>query len=298
MTVRNDVMLERPSVREKTREGRVRLFGLGAAHVVLIAFGLLMIAPLVWLVSSSLKPAGETFLWPPTLLPSYPKWANYDDLFGKTFYLLWMRNSTVVSGLTILGSVLSSTLVGYSFARLRFPGREELFILCLSTMMLPTIVTLIPSFVMFRHLGWIDTFAPLIVPAWFGSPFFIFLSRQFFRTIPYEYDEAARVDGAGSFRIWWQVLMPMARPVVGTIIIFAFIGSWNDFLHPLIYLLQEQNLTLAVGLRSLQSLYARGGGITYIFTGSFLMTLPVLLIFFLAQRYFLQGIALTGLGGR
>ena len=298
MTVRNDVMLEGASVRRKTHEGRVRLFGLGVAHVVLIVFGLLMIAPLVWLVLSSLKPAGEIFLWPPTVFPSYPRWANYDELFGKTVYLMWMRNSTVVSGLTILGSVLSSTLVGYSFARLRFPGREQLFILCLSTMMLPTIVTLIPSFVMFRYLGWIDTFAPLIVPNWFGTPFFIFLSRQFFRTIPYEYDEAARVDGAGSLRIWWQVLMPMARPVVGTIIIFAFIWSWNDFLHPLIYLLQEQNLTLAVGLRSLQNLYARGGGITFIFTGSFLMTLPVLLIFFLAQRYFLQGIALTGLGGR
>ena len=298
MTVRNDVMLERPVVRATTREGRIRLFGLGAAHVALIVFGLLMIAPLAWLFSSSLKPAGETFLWPPTLFPSYPKWANYGDLFEKTVYVLWMRNSIVISGLTILGSVLSSTLVGYSFARLRFPGRDQIFLVCLSTMMLPTIVTLIPSFIMFRYLGWIDSFAPLIVPAWFGSPFFIFLARQFFRTIPYEYDEAARVDGAGSFRIWWQVLMPMARPVVGTIIIFAFIWSWNDFLHPLIYLLQEQNLTLAVGLRSLQSLYARGGGITYIFTGSFLMTLPVLLVFFFAQRYFLQGIALTGLGGR
>ena len=298
MTVRNDVMLERPSVRARTREGRIRLFGLGGAHLVLIAFGLLMVGPLVWLVVTSIKPPGEVFLWPPTFFPTYPRWANYGELFGDTLYAAWMRNSTVIAVLTIVGSVLSSTLVGYSFARLRFPGREQLFLLCLSTMMLPTIVTLIPSFIMFRYLGWVDTFAPLIVPAWFGSPFFIFLSRQYFRTIPYEYDEAARVDGAGSFRIWWQVLMPMARPVVGTIIIFAFILSWNDFLHPLIYLHQESNLTLAVGLRSLQSLYARGGGITYIFTGSVLMTFPMLLVFFFAQRYFLQGIALTGLGGR
>ena len=285
-------------VRRDSRERKVSRINVGLLHLAAILLGIIALMPLAWTLATSLKPAGEIISWPPTFFPSSPRWVNYAELFQKTPFAHWMINSTFVALATIVGSVISSTLVGYAFARLRFPWRDQLFIVCLSTMMLPPVVTLIPSFVMFRFLGWIDTFAPLIVPAWFGTPFFIFLARQFLRTIPYEYDEAARVDGASSLRIWWQIMLPMSRPVVGTIIIFAFIASWNDFLYPLVYLHSEPNLTLSVGLRSLNSLYQRGGGATFMMVGSVLMTLPVLLVFFFAQRYFLQGIALTGLGGR
>ena len=266
-------------------------------HLALIALSTFFIFPFVWTVGTSLKPAGEIFSFPPTLYPAQPQPWNYIDLFKSVPFLLWFRNSVVVTVLASLGSVLTSTLVGYAFAKLRYPGRDAFFILCLSTMMLPGIVTLIPSFILFRYLGWIDTLLPLIVPSWFGSAFYIFLSRQQFRTIPREYEDAARVDGASSWRIWWSIMLPMSKTTVGAIVIYSFISNWNEFLAPLIYLNSVDNQTLAVGLRGLQNFYSTRWDL--IMCGAVLMTLPLIVVFFLAQRYFIEGMAtLSGLAGR
>ncbi len=266
-------------------------------HLLLLTFGLLMIFPFAWTVGTSLKQSGEIFTWPPTLYPLHPRPANYVDLFRSVPFVLWLRNSLVITAGATIGAVLSSTLTGYAFARLRYPGRDALFTLCLSTMMLPGIVTLIPSFILYKNLGWIDTFFPLIVPSWLGTPFYIFLARQYFRTIPREYEEAARVDGATSWRIWWTLMLPMAKTLIGAIIIFSFIAHWNDFLGPLIYLNSVEKQPLALGLRGLQNFYNTRWDL--IMAGSVLMTLPVVVVFFAAQRYFIEGMsALSGLGGR
>lgn len=269
----------------------------GIGYILLLVVGLAMIFPFVWTIGTSLKLPGEIFAYPPSLYPAQPRPANYVDLFNTVPFFVWMRNSVLVTAGATIGAVLSSTLIAYSFARLRYPGRDLFFSACLATMMLPSIVTLIPSFILYHTLGWIDTFLPLIVPHWFGTPFFIFLARQHFRTIPREYDEAARVDGAGNWRIWWQILMPMSTGVVGAIVIYSFIWNWNDFLLPLIYLNSVENQTLAIGLRGLQNFYNTRWD--FIMAGAVLMTLPMIAIFFAAQRFFIEGMStLSGLAGR
>jgi multiple sugar transport system permease protein len=266
-------------------------------HALLLTVGLLMVFPFVWTIGTSLKMPGEIFTWPPVLYPARPQPMNYVDLFRTVPFASWLRNSVIVTVAATLGAVLSSTLTGYAFARLRYPGRDVFFTICLSTMMLPSIVTLIPSFILYRYLGWIDTFLPLIVPSWLGTPFYIFLSRQHFRTIPREYEEAARVDGASSWRIWWGLMLPMSKTLIGAIVIFSFIAHWNEFLGPLIYLNTVENQTLALGLRGLQNFYNTRWD--FIMAGAVLMTLPMIAVFFAAQRFFIEGLsAFSGLAGR
>jgi ABC-type glycerol-3-phosphate transport system permease component len=191
--------------------------------------------------------------------------------------------------------MLSCTLVAFAFARLQYPSRDFWFVVLLSTMMLPTHVTIIPHFVLFRILGWLNTFKPLIVPAFFGSAFYIFLLRQFFLTIPQELDDAATVDGCGIFRIYWQIILPLAKPALATVAVFSFISHWNDFLGPLIYLTSPEKMTIAVGLRLFRSQYSTE--MHLLMAASTVAVLPILVIFFVAQKYFIQGIALTGLKG-
>jgi multiple sugar transport system permease protein len=295
--MRTDYALRTASSHAQLWSGLIRPIALALGYALLFLVGLAMIFPFVWAVGTSLKLPGEIFTFPPSLYPSQPRPSNYGDLFNTVPFLLWLRNSVVVTVGATAGAVLSSTLIAYSFARLRYPGRDVFFTACLATMMLPSIVTLIPSFILFRYLGWIDTLLPLIVPHWFGTPFFIFLARQHFRTIPREYDEAARVDGAGSWRIWWQLMLPMSTGVIGAIIIYSFIWNWNDFLLPLIYLNSVTNQTLAIGLRGLQNFYSTRWDL--IMAGAVLMTVPMISVFFVAQRYFIEGMSnLSGLAGR
>jgi ABC-type glycerol-3-phosphate transport system permease component len=282
---------------ERPRSAGVAPAWRAVVHLSLLVVGVLMVFPFLWTVGTSLKLSGEIFTWPPALYPAHPRPANYLDLFRTVPFFSWLLNSTIITVLATAGAVLSATLTGYAFARLRYPGRDVFFVLCLSTMMLPGIVTLIPSFILYRYLGWIDTFLPLIVPSWLGTAFYIFLSRQHFRTIPREYDEAARVDGANSWRIWWSVMLPMSRTLIGTIVIFSFIAHWNDFLGPLIYLNSVDKQPLALGLRGLQNFYNTRWDL--IMAGAVLMTAPVILVFFFAQRFFIEGLsAFSGLGGR
>jgi ABC-type glycerol-3-phosphate transport system permease component len=266
-------------------------------YAVMIVLSAIFLIPLMWMISSSLKQQGEVFAYPPIWIPSPPQWVNYVEALRRAPLLTWLQNTAIITGLTIIGNVLSSSLVGFGFARLRFPGKNALFILLLSTMMLPEVVTLIPRFILFRTIGWVDTLLPLIVPAFFGGGAYnIFLTRQFFLTIPRDFDEAARIDGASNFTIWWRILMPLAAPVLIAITIFSFVYHWNDFLHPLIYLFSEEKKTLALGLRAFINPTDASWHISM--AASMFIVVPILVLFFIGQRYFVRGMVMTGIQGR
>ena len=255
--------------------------------------------PFYWMAISSLKaPGGEgIYRMPPTLFAWPLHVENYPAALGALPFGRYLANTLVVTFGCIVGQVVSASLVGYGFARLRFRGREALFILLLSTMMLPGQVTMIPLFLLFRALGWIDTFAPLIVPSFFGgSAFFVFLFRQFFLTIPRDLEEAARMDGCSHLEIWWRIFLPLSKPVIVTTVLFTFMSAWNDFLGPLIYLNSPENRTLAVGLLGFKDQYDRIEA-HLLLAVSTLMMLPCLVLFFVGQKYFVKSVATTGLKG-
>ncbi|MFH1084494.1 MAG: carbohydrate ABC transporter permease [Chloroflexota bacterium] len=256
--------------------------------------------PFFWTVSSSLKTPVELIDIPPKLLPGAFRIENYATAWTGVRFGRFFINSAIVTSTSLVGAVVTSFLVAYGFARFRFPGRDFLFGLCLSTMILPVHVTIIPLFVLFRRLGWIDTFKPLIVPSFFGGgAFAIFLVRQFIMTLPIELDEAALIDGAGKIRILWRLILPNSGPALATVAIFAFMGHWNEFLGPLIFLNTTSKYTVPLGLWFLR---AQGGepGLprdNLLMAGAVMATAPIVIIFFLAQKYFVQGIAMTGLKG-
>jgi ABC-type glycerol-3-phosphate transport system permease component len=278
--------------------------------VLALLFGaLLFVVPLYWMLVSSLKPIQTVFdnSWlPPMTTSGWPipiphpvYFSNFSDAMTEVPFSLYFRNTLIVTVFSVAGSLLSSSLVAYSFARLRWPGRDFLFVLVLITMLLPGIVTFIPQFVLFSKLHWVDTFLPLIVPTWFGNAFYIFLLRQFFRGIPQELSEAARIDGAGELRIWWQVVMPLAKPALAAVGIFAFTGVWEDYFNPLVYVGGDpNNWTLQLGLKEFES--AAGGGSplwNLIMAAGLVVMVPVLIVFFIGQKYFIEGVTLTGLKG-
>jgi multiple sugar transport system permease protein len=262
----------------------------------LLMFGAIgMLTPFVSMLSSSLKTDAEIQHVPPTVLPRTYQWHNYPDALGKEKMDLGrtLPNTVVVTICCVVGQIISSSLVGFGFARFRFRGRNAMFLLMLSTMMLPAQVTMIPQFLEFRGLGWIDTFLPLIVPAWLGGPFFVFMFRQFFSAIPEELMEAARIDGASSLRIYWNIMMPLCGPVVAITAIYTFMSTWNDFLTPLIYLNSPENRTLSLALASFSSQYGLSH-VNQLMAASFITMIPCLLLFAAAQRYFVENIAMTG----
>lgn len=265
------------------------------AHALLLAGGVVMLVPFLWMVSTSLKGPGQIFTDPPQWMPNPIVWQNYVQAvtimpFGR-FFLNSLIQST---GVTLL-QLLTSSLAAFAFARLRFRGRDTLFLLYLATLMIPFPVTMIPNFILIRALGWVDTFRALILPPSF-SPFSTFLLRQFFLTLPLELDDAARIDGASSFGIWWRIALPLSGPALATLAVFTFMGQWNDFLWPLVVTYSLEMRTLPVGLSAFQSRYTIQWHL--LMAGSTIALLPILAIFLLGQRYFIQGITLTGMGGR
>ncbi len=270
------------------------------AHLCLIPISITMLIPLLWLFSTSLKPKGMVFTYPPQLIPNPVRWQNYPEALTVLPFHIFFRNTMIIVVARVTGQILVSTMVAYAFARLRFPGRNFLFWMVLIKMMLPGSVTLVPEYVMFNKLGWINTFLPLTVPAWlpgwYSSSFYIFLCRQFFMGIPAELDDAAKIDGASHLRIWWQIILPLSKPVVTTVGIFSFMIAWNDFMGPLIYI-QKMNLRpLALGLQSFQGAFTTEWH--WLMAASTTMVVPVIFLFFAAQRYFLQGITMSGITGR
>lgn len=268
----------------------------GVAILSSLAFSL----PFFWTVSSSLKPIAEIYQFPPTLWPQNIRWQNYVDVFRLAPFALFIWNTVVITALAMIGQILSASAVAFGFTRFRFPGRETLFFIVLSTMMLPWQVTIVPTFILFRYLGWINTFLPLIVPSYFGGgAFFIFLLRQFFMTIPRDLDEAAKLDGASSVRIFWNIILPLAKPALATVAIFSFIGHWNEFIAPLIFLNSTEKFTLSIGLRYFTATPFENDEPreAILMAASLIVALPTLILFFAAQKYFVRGIVTTGLKG-
>jgi len=266
-----------------------------AAWIALLLGSVLMLAPIYWMVSTSLKAKSQIFHYPPVWIPDPFVWSNYPDALTAVPFDRYAVNTVIICVANIVGVLVSTSIAAYAFARLRFPGRDVLFIIVLSELMLPPTVTFIPRYIEFRELNLIDTWWPLILPNWFSNASFLFLLRQFFRTIPRDLSDAAKVDGASEFRIFWQIILPLCRPVLAVVVIFQFLYSWNDFLEPLIYLSDPDKYTVALGLASFRDLLSSDYGL--LMAGSAVMILPVVVLFFIAQRYFIRGVVLSGLKG-
>lgn len=272
-------------------------------YTILIALSCISLIPLLWMMSTALKPIEETMVNPPRWIPSVFMWENfwkavtYDaDKLGFDPMVVYTRNTLFVCVLSVLGTVVSNAIVAYSFARLRWPGRDFIFAITLATMMVPFPILMVPLFQQYAEFGWLGTFRPLWVASWFGSAFSIFLLRQFYRTIPFELSEAAKLDGCSEWGIFTQVILPLAKPALAVVALFSFMGTWNDFLGPLLYLQSQDMMTLAVGLRSFQS-QAGGTAWNLLMAASTIVILPVVVLFFFTQKTFIQGIATTGLKG-
>ncbi|MBK8797044.1 MAG: carbohydrate ABC transporter permease [Anaerolineales bacterium] len=268
------------------------LFNRTLTHLVLLFGVVFMFIPLVWTLSTSLKSPGEVYIFPPTWIPKEILWSNYYRAVTAIPFFLYLWNTVLITALSIVGKVASITLVAFAFARLRWWGRDFMFLVMLATMMLPPHITLIPQFIMFKWWGWLDTFLPLIVPAFFGGPYLTFLVRQYLLAIPRELDDAARIDGCSDFGLYWRIIMPLAKPAVLIVVIFVFNGAWNEFLLPLIYLHNPDLFTLALGLRMFQGEASTSWNL--LMAASLLSMLPVVILFFTTQRYFIQGIVFTG----
>lgn len=267
-----------------------------AIYAMLILGTVAFLLPFLWMVSTALKLPAEVFTFPPTILPSSPQFNNFIDGWTVLPFNTFLVNTVIITVLAVAGNMVSCILPAYAFARLEARGKKVAFALMLATMMIPFEVTLVPTFIAFSKLGMVNTFWPLILPAWFGYAYFIFLLRQFFMTIPREYDEAAKIDGAGYLRTMWSIILPQAKPAIATIAIFAFVGNWNNLLAPIIYLRSQEKFTLALGLQLFQGQYQ-----TYynqMMAVAIITLLPILILFLLAQRTFIEGANISGLGGR
>lgn len=268
-----------------------------ARHTILSVVAVAFMAPFFWLVISALKPNEIVFSDPIQWWPNPTRWQNFIEAANYPgFPFLWfMWNSIFYAGAVTVGTVISCSAVGYGFARLRFPGRDLLFLLTISTLMIPSIVTFIPTFLLFKTLGLLGSYAPLILPSFFGNAFFIFMMRQFFLGLPAELTDAARVDGASEFRIFWQIMLPLVRPALIVMAVFTFLWTWHEFFTPLVYLSDQSQYPLSLGLFAFRSQRTTEWGL--LMAGATLTTLPLIILFLFAQRYFLEGIKFTGIKG-
>jgi ABC-type glycerol-3-phosphate transport system permease component len=255
----------------------------------------LMLFPFTWVLSLALKTPPQAFVYPPALIPDPITFENFGKaLFGPLPFLLFFQNTLIIAILVIVGDLISCSLIAYGFARFRFPGRDILFLILLSTLMVPFIVRLVPLFVMFQSIGWINTFLPLVVPSFFGTPLFIFLMRQFFLTIPSELIDAARIDGANELQVWWRIMVPLSKPVMAAVAIFAFQATWNDFLAPLVFLQRREVRTIILGLYSFLGI---NPDYPTLMAATIAAIIPIVVIFFLFQNFFVKGITVSGLKG-
>jgi multiple sugar transport system permease protein len=266
-------------------------------YLVLILGAVPTILPFIWLLRSAFMSSGQIFVSPPQWIPHPWEWSNFSGALTAVTFGQYFINTLIIEVFVVIGTVLSCAVSAFSFARLRWRGRNVVFAVILTSLMLPYAVTLIPTFMAWQKLGAVNTFVPLIVPAFVtaGGVFNIFLMRQFFLTIPYELDEAAYIDGASPLQVFWTITIPLSRPVLVVVTLFTFVGVWNDFLNPLIYLNDSSKFTLTLGLASFQSIYNAQWG--YLMAASSVVIAPIIALFFFAQRYFIEGITLTGIKG-
>jgi len=272
-----------------------RALGKVSWYAVLTFLGIVFSLPFFWMVSSSLKIEADIWLYPPKWIPDPILWENYPKALELMKFPRLLFNTLFLVSVGTFGVMLSSSWVVYGFSRFHFRGRDAAFIVLLSTMMLPGQVTMVPLYVMYKELGWLNTYLPLLVPAFFGSAFFIFLLRQFFATIPVELDDAAKIDGCGPIGIWWRILLPLCKPALVTVFVFSVLNGWNDFLWPLIILNDADLFNLSLGLATFRGLYSTQWG--YLMAASIVVLLPMLILYFGAQRLIVEGIALTGIKG-
>ena len=283
--------LRRSAARKRAR----RVIGHALVYALMTALALLFMLPIFWMASTSLKLPREIFAWPPEWIPSTPQWGNYAEAFGKYPLARYMLNSAFLVVANVIGGLISVPIIAYGFARFDFPFKHVLFLLMLSTMMVPGHIKLIPMFWLYQKLGLIDTYWPLILPAYFGNPFFIFLMTQFIRTIPRELDDAARIDGAGAWGILYRIIIPLCRPALTVVVVFTFVWVWNDFLEPIIFLRDWDSYPISVGLAFFQGRYSVEW---HLFMGATLVSIiPILVVYFFAQKHLIGGLASIGIKG-
>jgi multiple sugar transport system permease protein len=268
---------------------------IGFVFALLCALGAAVLVPIVWMVSTSLKVDAQIFTNPPTWIPNPIRWQNYADALSNFDFWLNLKNTLTITVPAVTGTLLSSSIVAYSLARINWPGRDILFALILATMMIPAWVTLIPLYILFNKIGWVGTFLPLQVPSWTGDAFSIFLLRQFFRQQPQEMFDAAAIDGAGHIGMFWRILLPLSKPALGVVVLFSFMYNWTDFLGPLIYLSDPSMYTLMLGQYNFF-----GAHNTYwaqLMAANIMILAPLVILFFFTQRLFIEGVTFTGLRG-
>ncbi|MCL6547816.1 MAG: carbohydrate ABC transporter permease [Alicyclobacillus sp.] len=264
-------------------------------YVLLILLTAVFLLPFLWMLSSSFKGNQDIFVFPPSLLPKHWLWRNYPEALTYIPFARYLFNTLVISVASVIGTLVSTPPVAYAFSRIQWRGRNVLFGICLATIMLPFMVTMIPMYTLFRDLHWINTYWPLIVPAFFGTPLYIFLMRQFYMGLPKDISEAAYIDGAGEFRVFWQIVTPLTKPALISVALFTFLANWTDFLAPLIFLNDSNMFTLSLGLQQYQSTHFTAW--SYLMAACVVFTLPVVVLFFFLQRYFIEGISLSGVKG-
>ncbi len=280
-------------------------FSKGAILFLLVVFSVPFVMPLVWLVSTALKTASQVYVSPPIWIPNPIRFENFVEAWNVAPFNLFLVNTMITTIIPMFGAIFVSAMVAYSFARVRWPGRDKIFSLCLAVMILPGIVTFIPTFVMFSKIGWVNTFMPLVVPSLFGGAFYIFLMRQFMMTLPEGLEEAARIDGASTFQTFIQIILPLLKPALATVAIFAFMAHWTDFFGPMIYLQKPQLKTLMLGLANFESMMSGAGGsriggafvssrLHLLMAITLLIDLPCIILFVLFQRYFIRDVIMSG----
>ena len=288
----------RPGTSERTQTVRVSsVVWKVTMYTLLVVLSLSFLFPLLWMLSTSVKDTAQTYHVPPIWIPWPMRFQNYPEALVAQPFGLFFLNTLKYALFSAIGAVLSSSLVAYGFSRIRWKGRDVLFFLCLCTMMIPFQVRMIPLYLVFRDLRWLNSYNPLIVPTFLGSAYYIFLLRQFFMSIPHELSEAARIDGAGEAMIFWRVILPLAKPALAVVALFQMIDAWNDFLGPLIYLNQPDMFPVSLGLQRFQGQFVEKLAWPYLMAASTVVILPVVIVFFFAQRTFIEGIAVSGIKG-
>ncbi|MCY4538767.1 MAG: carbohydrate ABC transporter permease [Chloroflexi bacterium] len=271
----------------------VQTIGTATHYIVLLAVAAMMALPLVWMVSTSLKPRREVFKYPPQFIPEAPQWQNYSDAWAEQPFGRFMINSLKVSILSVLGQILFCSLGGYGFARFNFPFKNQLFALLLASMMIPNVVNIVPLFIGYREVGWLDNHITLIATPALASTFGTFLYRQFMMTIPQELEDAARIDGASAWGIYWRIMLPLTKPVAAVLATFTFIGTWNQFFQPLVFLQSTEQFTISIGLATFRQ--EEGTIWNLLMAASVITLMPTLIVFMFTQQYFVRGIVTTGI---
>jgi multiple sugar transport system permease protein len=287
--------LATPQTSRRLASRAATILGRALALATLLAFAVGFLFPLLWMLSTSLKDESEVFSLPPIWIPTEIRWSNYPDSLTFFPFLLYLKNTLIITVPSVLGNAISSALVAYGFSRVKWPGRDATFTLVLATLLIPTWTTLIPVYVLFAKMHWVGTFLPLIVPNFFGSAFYIFLLRQFFLRQPQELVDAARIDGSTHVGVFWRIILPLSKPALAVVALFSFMDNWKDFFGPLIYLNDENLYTLSIGLYSFQSQHQTHW--TVLMAASLLIAAPMIILFLVTQRTFVEGITFTGLRG-